>query len=89
MPRSGRRLPRWIAGVALVCGLGIGLAACGNDGTSLARQACGHVERSIALYQQSTETTDPVRSEALAQQAYIELRRALPITSQAAQADGL
>ncbi|MGO9028103.1 MAG: hypothetical protein ACLQOZ_05680 [Acidimicrobiales bacterium] len=81
-------LPRWAAGLGIVVGGGIGLAACGGGGTALARQACVHIDRSITLYQRSTDDTDPTRSAALSQQAYIELRQALPLAALAASQDG-
>jgi hypothetical protein len=87
--RARRTLPRWAVGVVAVVGLGVGLSACSNDGASAARQACGHVERSLALYRQSTQASNPARSHALADQAYIQLRAALPLTWQAASQNAL
>jgi hypothetical protein len=67
---------------------GIGLSACGGGGTTLAQQACVHIDRSIALYRQSTRDTDPSQSASLSEQAYLQLRQALPLTAQAANQDG-
>ena len=89
MPRAPGSLPRWAAGIVVVFGCGAGLAACSNNGVSLARQACNHIDKSIALYEQSTTETDPTQSEALAKRAYIQLRAALPLTAQAAGQSGL
>jgi hypothetical protein len=69
-------------------GLGIPLSACGNNGTALAKQACAHVDRSIGLLKQSEQQADLVEAAHLKQQAYIELRDALPIAAQAAYRDG-
>lgn len=75
-------------GVAMVGSLGAGLVACSNGGAGLARQACSHIDRSIALYQQSTHQSDPRQSAALAQQAYLDLREALPLAAAAASNNG-
>jgi hypothetical protein len=53
----------------------------------LAQAACVHVDKSISLYKQATATTDPARSAALYQQAYIQLVDALPLAAQAAGKD--
>jgi hypothetical protein len=77
--------------MVVVIGCSAGLTACSNDGVALARQACDHIGKSIALYKQSTtETkTDPAQSRALAAEAYLQLRDALPLTAQAAGQNGL
>ena len=89
MPRAPGSHLRWAAGIVVVVGCSVGLTACSNNGVSLARQACTHIGKSIALYQQSTTDTDPTQSRALAEQAYIQLRAALPLTAQAAGQNGL
>lgn len=86
---GGRR--RWRAtatGVALAIALGTALSACGNGGQTLAREACSHITRSITLLHQSQDRSDPVRSAQLQQEAYQELRKALPLTAEAAYDDG-
>jgi hypothetical protein len=69
-------------------GLGVALSACGNNGTVLAKQACSHVDRSIVLLKESEQQSDLVAAAQLRQQAYIQLRDALPIAAQAAYLDG-
>ena len=75
------------AGIALLLG-GTLAAACGGGGASSAAAACTHVNRSLDLFRQSQQTTDQARSTALANQAYVELRVALPLAADAAAADG-
>ena len=62
-----------------------GLAGCASrNGADLARQACRHVERSIALYQASLHASTPGKAATQQSQALTELREALPIASTAA-----
>lgn len=82
------RLRRAVVGVVFVVGLGIGLSACGNAGTSLARQACTYVNRSIALLKEAQHQRTSSEYMMFQQQAYNELRRALPIAAEAAYRDG-
>jgi hypothetical protein len=72
----------------IVIGLGATLSACGNDGTALAKQACGHIDRSLELLKESGRQADAATSAQLANQAYDQLRLALPIAAQAAYHDG-
>jgi hypothetical protein len=72
----------------VVIGLGAALSACGNNGTVLAKQACGHVNRSLSLLTEASHQTDATLATQLQQQAYIQLRQALPIAAQAAYRDG-
>ncbi len=83
-PISGLR--RLIA-IAAVVGTSIGLAACSSSGVTLARQACGHVNRSITLYTRSLHDS-PKEAGTLQEQAYLQLRFALPIAAQAATSNG-
>ncbi len=86
---GGRRGWRAAAtGVALAVGLGAALSACGNGGQTLAREACGHITRSITLLHQSEDPSDHARSAQLQQEAYQELRKALPLSAEAAYDDG-
>ncbi len=71
-----------LAGVALL------LAGCSNDGLTLARQACTHVDTSIRLYNDATHDTDPSRAAAQRGKALEELEAALPLAAQANSADG-
>jgi hypothetical protein len=83
-----RRLSRAAAGIIVTVGLGTVLAACGNNAESLAQQACAHINRSIALLQESDRPSDAPRSAQLSQQAYTQLRLALPIAAEASYRDG-
>jgi hypothetical protein len=87
-PDGRFRIRRTAVGIAIVIALGAALSACGNSGAALARQACSHINRSIALLRESDDHSDPSRSAQLGQQAYIELRKALPIAALAAYNDG-
>ncbi len=82
-PRSGVGHATWaLCTVAVAAG---GLAGCAShNGADLARQACRHVERSIALYQTSLHAPTPAKAAAQQSQAVTELRKALPIASTAA-----
>jgi hypothetical protein len=85
--RIGRALPRWATELVIIIGGGIGLAACTSSGVSLARSACVHIDRSITLYKQASSESDSTRSAELTQQAYIQLRDALPLAARAAGKD--
>ncbi len=82
------RLKRIVGAVLIATGLGASLSACGNSGTDLAKQACTHINRSIRLLEQSDHQSDHARAAQLAEQAYDQLRVALPIAAQAAFHDG-
>ncbi len=73
---------------ALIVWVGASLSACGNSGTTLARQACTHINRSIALLKESDHPSGRSEAARLRQQAYNELRAALPIAAEAAYHDG-
>jgi hypothetical protein len=88
LPPLPARFWRLAAGTVLVVGLGTGLSACGNDGTALAKQACTHVNRSLSLLTQAARQTDATVAGQLQQEAYVQLRQALPIAAQAAYHDG-
>jgi len=85
-----RGIPRQlVVGAVMSVAIGTTLSACGgNSGTALAKQACTHVDRSIVLLGRSDHQTDLSKSAGLRQQAYIELRKALPIAAEAAYHDG-
>lgn len=88
-PARGRWGLRGLAtGFVVTIGLGTVLSACGNGGEALARQACTHINRSIALLQESGRPTETSQSAELKQEAYAQLRDALPIAAQAAYQDG-
>lgn len=71
---------------AVVAGLAaLGLSGCSNGhALSLVRQACTHVERSLALYQASATAASPAAQQSESAAALSELRRALPLASSAA-----
>jgi hypothetical protein len=61
------------------------LTACSNgDGAALARQACQHVDRSIALYNTSVTTPSAALADARRNQALAQLQQALPLAANAA-----
>jgi predicted small lipoprotein YifL len=66
------------------------LSACGQQGgLDLARQACVHVNRSLADYAQSTRPGTPAARRAqLSAKAAAELRAALPLAASANSDDG-
>jgi hypothetical protein len=84
-----RRSPRrTAAGLALVGVLGAGLAACGQSGgTTQAKQACTHVGVSLSLLEKASRTGGQ-SGTALRQMAYLQLREALPLAAEAADANG-
>jgi hypothetical protein len=87
-PTGGwRRLLRPAAGLAIALGCGVGLTACGNGGLGLAQQACTSVDRSIALLDQASRTSDPSTAAALRTRAYDDLLGALPVAAEAAYHD--
>ena len=88
LPHTPARFRRLAVGTAVAVGLGATLSACGNDGTALAEQACAHVDRSLNLLAQAARQTDAAVTARLQEQAYIQLRQALPIAAQAAYRDG-
>ncbi|MDA8149182.1 MAG: hypothetical protein M0Z93_10465 [Actinomycetota bacterium] len=69
--------------MTVVAGASVGLTACSSSGVTLAREACSHVNRSIALYTRSLHDS-PKEAGVLQEQAYLQLRFALPIAAQAA-----
>jgi hypothetical protein len=65
------------------------LSACGQGGDDLARQACGHVHRSVRYYEASLKPNVSAANAArLQSKAEAELRAALPLAAQANSADG-
>jgi hypothetical protein len=67
--------------------LGASLAACGNQGIGLARQACDDVGRSITLLHRADRSPDSPGAAQLDHKAYAELLAALPIAAQATYVD--
>jgi hypothetical protein len=76
-----------VVAVAFAVALGASLAACGNQGIGLARQACDHVGRSITLLHQADRTESASGATELDHKAYAELQTALPIAAQATYVD--
>jgi hypothetical protein len=74
--------------LCVTIGLGAALSACGSGGTGLAKQACGHVNRSIALLKQSEQGSSATTAAGLKEQAYTQIQDALPIAAEAANQDG-
>ena len=86
--RSARRRHRWALALIVVAALSVGLAACSNGGVGLARQACGHVDKSLTLFKQAEEAPTQAEANRLGERAYVELRNALPLAAKAAAVDG-
>lgn len=63
------------------------LAACSNNGLSLARQACTHVNASIKLYTKSQHDANVGRAATERQKAVVELEDAQQLAAQANSAD--
>lgn len=84
-PRPTRPTRR-LATAAAVAALGAGgMAGCASsDALALARQACGHVQRSLTLYRAAQGASSPADQQARTQQALGELRLALPLAATAA-----
>ena len=64
------------------------LGGCAHgDALALVHKACGHVDRSLALYQQSTADASPAAAQADSAAALQQLRDALPLAATAAGED--
>ena len=90
IPAGGLRRRRVLSGGAAIlaaAGIALGLGACGNDGLSLARQACVKVDASLELYHHSAHATDPATAAREQRQATVDLEEALPLAAQANSAD--
>jgi hypothetical protein len=74
--------------LSVTIGLGAALSACGSGGTGLAKQACQHVNRSVALLKQSDGASSAATAGQLKEQAYRQIQDALPIAAEAANQDG-
>jgi hypothetical protein len=70
--------------VILAVGLGVVFAACSNSGLTLAKQACTHIDRSITLLHASDLKADQHNASQLKENAYDQLRNALPLAAEAA-----
>lgn len=83
------RLRRAALAAAAAAALAVALSGCSSrDALGLARQACAHVQRSIALYKAAATATQPAQQQADSAQALTELRAALPLAATAAGANG-
>jgi hypothetical protein len=81
---GGSRTAR-ILTLAAAVALGTGLAGCANDqALTLARKACSHVERSLAIYRNVEQTPGSARAASEQARAVAQLRSALPIAAIAA-----
>lgn len=74
--------------LVVLASLGLLLSSCGNDGLTLARQACGYVTTSIRLYTDAEHEPNPAKAAALRTRATVALETALPLAAQANSADG-
>jgi hypothetical protein len=73
-------------GAALVSLLA--LSGCSQNGLALAQQACVHVDRSVTLYKEAERTPSPTVARTQVQQAYVQLRDALPLAAAATSDNG-
>lgn len=80
---------RRLAGAAVACAVGaVALSGCAHgDALSLVRKACGHVDKSLALYRASTVATSPAAAQNDSAAALQQLRDALPLAATAAGED--
>ncbi|MDA8359259.1 MAG: hypothetical protein M0Z95_23815 [Actinomycetota bacterium] len=76
-------VPVAVAGVAVA----LLTAGCGNSGQALARQACGHIGKSIALYREAGAVTNSSKAGSLRTKAVEQLELALPLAARATSAD--
>jgi hypothetical protein len=84
-----RRRATTAAGLVPVVGLSLLLTACsGQSGQALAQQACRHVDLSLRLYRAAERTPSPAVARTKVQQAYVQLRAALPLAAAATSDDG-
>ncbi len=85
---AGGALRRLAVALVVVVGTGVALSACGTSGTGLAQQACSHINKSISLLHKAERESDAELASKLRQEAYVQLRTALPIAAEAAYHDG-
>jgi hypothetical protein len=81
--RRAAAAPALVA-VAVLSGL---LSGCGNNGLTLAREACTHVHASLQLYAEAQHQSVVARASADRTRAIEELETALPLAAQATSAD--
>ena len=81
------RLARGAVAVVATILAGTAMTACAASAGDLARASCAHVNKSLALYDKATRSTDPAAARTLKSQAYIELLAGIPIAAQAASHD--
>lgn len=82
-----RRAKAIAALVGLLGAAGFALSACSSDGTSLALQACAHVDRSIKLYTEAQHSSNPAEANRDANEAVVQLEAAEPLAAAANSAD--
>jgi len=70
---------------AALGGIALGATGCSNSNAlGLVRQACGHVHRSLDLYDRASTASSPAAKQAGQAAALAELRLALPLAGSAA-----
>lgn len=79
------RIPAIALGVSV--GAALLLSGCSNDGTSLARAACVHVDASIRLYTQAEHAKSSAAARKKADEAASQLSQAEPLAAQANSAN--
>ncbi|MDA8310910.1 MAG: hypothetical protein M0Z46_09920 [Actinomycetota bacterium] len=73
--------------LALIAGSALLLTGCSNAGTSLAKQACAHVDTSIHLYTEAEDTKTAAAARAKVERAASQLNQAVQLAAQANSAD--
>jgi hypothetical protein len=82
--KNPRTAPSAVA-VVVAMVLAAGISGCTNrNGLALARQACSHVDRSLAIYHSAERSPGSAGAAGEQAQALAQLRSALPITASAA-----
>lgn len=85
--RHPARAPRVVAAAAACVVGGLALSACSGAGTSLAEQACGHVDASIRLYDRAEHSPNAATARREARKATEQLAQAEQFAARATSAD--
>jgi hypothetical protein len=84
-PPGVRRILGLAAAVGVALALGVGLTGCADGAAlGLVRQACHHVNVSLALYRESLHTADATRAADDRTEAEEQLQTASPLAAEAA-----
>ncbi len=86
-PRRLRAARILVVAVAVLASSALLLSACSNAGSSLAEEACVHVDASIHLYTEAEHAKSTSAARAKVYRATNELSQALPLAARANSAD--